>query len=272
MCTGEVSIPNPYFPDKPSVFHDWKVHGWTDLRKALAQSCNVYFYLVGGGLEDFNGLGVERIKKYLHLFGWGEIAGIDIPGEKKGLIPDPAWKEAYFENSADNIWRLGDTYNLSIGQGYIGITPLQVVASFGAIANGGKLYQPRIAHQILDAEKNVIETYNPKIIKENFIVPESLQIVREGMRDAVIYGSSVSLNSLPVEAAAKTGTAQIPRKDHYHSWVSFFAPYDNPEIVLTIIVEEVEEGQIAALPVAEETLNWYFGEEVEEDGSIDNDF
>lgn len=271
LCKGEIVIPNPYHPDKPSVFKDWKIHHWTDLRKALAESCNVYFYLVGGGLEDFKGLGVERIKSYLQLFGWGKKTGVDIPGEKRGLIPDPSWKEAYFKNSEDNIWRIGDTYNLSIGQGYIGITPLQVVASFGAIANGGKLYQPRIVHQILDADKNIVETYSPKIVRDNFINQENLQIVREGMRDAVIYGSSVSLNSLPVEAAAKTGTAQISKKGHYHSWVSVFAPYNNPEIVLTIIVEEVEEGQIAALPVAEKTLNWYFSQSEETD-SLDNDF
>ncbi len=272
LCTGEISVPNPFFPDEPSVFHDWKVHGWTDLRKALAESCNVYFYLVGGGQEDFQGLGVERIKKYLQLFGWGEKTGIDIPGEKRGLVPDPAWKEAYFENPTDKIWRIGDTYNFSIGQGYLGITPLQVAASFGAIANGGKLYQPRIAQQALDTEKKVVKTYNPNIIRENFIVPENLKIVREGMRDAVIYGSSVSLNSLPIEVAAKTGTAQISKKGHYHSWVSVFAPYDNPEIVLVIIVEEVEEGQIAALPVAEKTLSWYFKKDVEEESSLDKDF
>ena len=272
LCTGEVSIPNPFFPDKPSIFHDWKVHGWTDLRKALAESCNVYFYLVGGGQEDFKGLGVERIKKYLQLFGWGEKTGIDISGEKNGFIPDPVWKEAYFKNSTDKIWRIGDTYNLSIGQGYLGITPLQVAASFGAIANGGKLYQPKIAHQVLDAEKKVIKTYDPNIIREDFIVPKNLQIIREGMRDAVIYGSSVSLNSLPVEAAAKTGTAQISKKGHYHSWVSVFAPYENPEIVLVVIVEEVEEGQVAALPVAEETLGWYFQKDVEEDNPLDKDF
>lgn len=258
LCEGKFVVPNPFFPDKPSVFGDWATHGWTNLRQAIAKSCNVYFYLLGGGNEEKEGLGVGRIKKYLQFFGWGAKANIDIPGEEAGFIPDPEWKKNYFSNSAERIWRIGDTYNLSIGQGYIGITPLQVVASFGAIANGGTLYQPRIVHQILDENKAVKEEYSSKILRENFISAKNLQIVREGMREAVIYGSSAILNSLPVEAASKTGTAQTARKGYYHSWVNVFAPYDNPEIILTIIVEDVKEGEVAALPVAKGILDWYF--------------
>ncbi|MFH1656977.1 MAG: penicillin-binding protein 2 [bacterium] len=261
FCEGEISVPNPYFPDSPAVFHDWTTHNWTDLRKAIAESCNVYFYMLGGGWENFEGLGVKRIKSYLQLFGWGGKTGIDLPGEKAGLVPDPEWKDNNFSRAVDKIWRIGDTYNLSIGQGYIGITPLQVVTSFVAIANGGKLYQPKIVHQILDENKNVVEEYEPEILRENFISPENLEVVREGMREAVTYGSSVMLNSLSVEAASKTGTAQTSKPGYYHSWVNVFAPYDNPEIVLTVVVEDVEEGEVAALPVAKAILDWYFSQE-----------
>ncbi|MCX6764162.1 MAG: penicillin-binding protein 2 [Candidatus Nealsonbacteria bacterium] len=261
-CKGGISIPNPFDPEHPSVFLDWETHGWTDLRKAIAQSCNVYFYTIGGGYQSQPGLGVERIKKYLQLFGWGNKTGVDIAGEIPGLLPDPAWKENYFQDdSQKKIWRIGDTYHLSIGQGDISVTPLQVVMAFSAIANGGKLYQPLTVKEIIkgsaDSSK-IVKTMEPKIIRENFIEPENLKIVREGMREGVIYGSSVLLNDLPVKAASKTGTAQTSRDEVYHNWVTVFAPYDNPRIVLTVLIEDVEGMQYAALPVAKDILNWYF--------------
>ena len=107
---------------------------------------------------------------------------------------------------------------------------------------------------------NSVEEIAPKIIREGFIGAENLQVVREGLRQGVEYGSSVLLNGLPVKAAAKTGTAQIQRKGYANSWVSVFAPYDDPQIVLTVVVEEVEENRTSALPVAKGTLEWYFSE------------
>lgn len=262
LCEGEVSIPNPYYPDQPSLFLDWKTHGWTDVRKAIAESCNVYFYIIGGGYKDIEGLGVERIKKYLGLFGWGDPTGIDIAGEYSGRVPDPEWKENYFEDYQKKIWRIGDTYHLSIGQGDISITPLQVANAIASIANRGTLYQPHIVKEIVNSSGSleVIEKIEPRIIRQGFIDSDNLEIVREGMREGVIYGSSVALNKLPVEAASKTGTAQTHLDDIYYNWVSVFAPYENPEIVLTVIIEDVEGMQFAALPVARDTLNWYFQE------------
>ena len=262
-CQGEIVIENPWYdPDHPElgqeawVYHDWTVHGWTDLRKAIAQSCNIYFYTVGGGYGEQEGLGPSRIKDYLQLFGWGERTGIDLPEETSGFIPDPAWKERVKEEK----WWDGDTYHLSIGQGDILATPLQIAAAFSAIANGGKLYQPQVVKEILDSEKNPVQEITPKILRENFVDEKNLQIVREGMREAVTYGSSVSLNDLPVKAAAKTGTAQTSQIDYYHHWVTVFAPYENPQIVLTIVIESVKGVQFAALPVAKEVLNWYFSQ------------
>jgi len=251
---GFIEIPHEYNPDIVYTFLDWMPHGWVDLRKAIAVSCNVYFYTVGGGYKDQKGLGVEKIKKYLGLFGWGQKIGIDLPEEKKGLIPDPAWKK----EATGESWYIGNTYHLSIGQGYFRTTPLQVTAAFSAIANGGKLLKPKVVKTIVDSEKNTIEELEPEIIRQDFINPENLQIVREGMREAVTYGSSVTLNTLPVKAAAKTGTAETGKEGYYHNWVTVFAPYEDPQIVLTIMVESVREGQAVALPVAKNVLNWYF--------------
>ena len=252
-CAGKIIIPHPWIPNASSTKKDWMVHGWTDMKKAIAESCNVYFYTVGGGYEEQEGLGPTLIKNYLELFGWGDKTGIDLPGEAAGFIPDKEWKKETWGQG----WWDGDTYNLSIGQGFLQITPLEVVSAFSVIANGGKLFQPQIVQKILDDEE-----FQPKIIRENFIDPQNLQIVREGMRQAVTgvnspHASAVSLNSLPVAAAAKTGTAELGN-DYYHNWVTVFAPYDNPEIVLTVMIENVEREQVAALPVAKEVLEWYF--------------
>ena len=260
-CKGSISVPNPFHPEKPSVFLDLETHGPTDVRKAIAKSCNVYFYVVGGGYQGQQGLGVERIKKYLQLFGWGSQTGVDVSGEISGLLPDPSWKESYFKDSQSKIWRIGDTYNISIGQGDMSVTPLQVVTAFSSIANGGKLYQPMVVKEIIEGSSGQLKTVKkmePKIIREDFISQETLNVVREGMRDGVIYGSSLTLNDLPVKCASKTGTAQTSRKDIFHNWVTVFAPYENPEIVLTVLIEDVPGIQFAALPVAKDILNWYF--------------
>ena len=258
---GQISIPNPYYPDQLWIFHDWKVHGWVDMRKAIAESCNVYFYTIGGGYGDQEGLGPTRIKRYLELFGWGNKTGIDLPAEEGGLIPDPEWKKQNFEKKIDQIWYDGDTYNFSIGQGFLKVTPLQVATAFSAIANGGKLYQPEIVQKIVDSDKNFVEEIEPKVIRQNFIDPENLQVVREGMREAVTYGSAVLLNDLPVKVAAKTGTAEIWKKGEklYTTWITVFAPYDDPQIVLTIMMEDVKDlSTLTVLPAAKEVLDWYF--------------
>ena len=257
-CQGGIIIPNPWDPSSPTIKKDWMTHGWTDMKKAIAESCNVYFYTIGGGFENQEGLGPTKIKEYLELFNWDEKTGIDLSGEVKGFIPDKEWKKKTWGQG----WWDGDTYNLSIGQGYLKITPLEVATGFASIANGGKLFQPQVVQKIVDKEKNIIEEFKPKVIRENFIDPKNLQIVREGMREAVTYGSSVILNSLPVKAASKTGTAELGCDSYgncyYHNWVTVFAPYDDPQIVLTIVIEDVKGVQAAALPVAKEVLEWYF--------------
>lgn len=253
-CAGKIIIPHPWIPNASSTKEDWTVHGWTDMRKAIAESCNVYFYTIGGGFEDQQGLGPTKIKQYLELFGWGQATGIDLPEEAAGFLPSKEWKKEEWGQG----WWDGDTYNLSIGQGFLLITPLEVVSAFSAIANGGILYQPQVVKEIINDEKNLIQEIKPEIIRQNFINPENLQIVREGMRQAVTYGSAANwLNSMPAPVAAKTGTAELGN-NRYHNWVTVFAPYDDPQIVLTVMIENVKEVQVAALPVAREILEWYF--------------
>lgn len=259
-CEGLINIPNQYNPEEVTKKLDWTTHGWTDLRKALAESCNVYFYTIGGGYGDQKGLGPTKIKDYLELFGWGSKTGIDLPDEVAGFIPDKNWKK---ETWGTNWWD-GDTYNFAIGQGFLQITPIEIVTSFTAIANGGKLLEPQVVKSIVDSDKKLIKEFEPEIIRENFIKPENLQIIREGMRQAVTgvnspQASSVLLNSLPVTAAAKTGTAELGN-GYYNNWITVFAPYNDPQIVLTIMLENVKGVQAAVLPVAKEVLESYFNE------------
>jgi penicillin-binding protein 2 len=262
-CGGEIYIQNPYDPTKGQSFTDMHVHGWTDLKKAIAESCNVYFYTLGGGFGDQEGLGPTRIKEYLELYGWNQKTGIDLPGEVAGFLPDKEWKKTTWKQD----WWDGDTYNLSIGQGFLQITPIEVVNAYAAIANGGTLYEPHIVKTVLGSDgKEVVREIEPEIIKKDFISQESLKTVREGMRQTVTGENSpqatgLELNALPVSAAAKSGTAETSKDGYYHSWASVFAPYDNPEIVMTIMIEDVKGMQRTVVPLAYEILNWYFSEE-----------
>jgi penicillin-binding protein 2 len=254
---GYIEVRSQYDPDVVWRYGGVEPHGWVDMREALAVSSNIYFYTVGGGYGDQQGLGPARIKKYLELFGWGEKTGVDLPGEFQGFIPTPEWKK----QNVKEPWWDGDTYNLSIGQSYLQVTPLQVASAYCAIANGGTLYKPQIAKEIInisDGSPEIIKKFEPEIIRSNFIEQENLQIVREGMRDGVRYGSSVSLNSLPVHAASKTGTAETSKDGFYNAWASTYAPYENPEIVLVVTIENIEGLRAAALPVVKEVLEWYF--------------
>ena len=197
----EICVENIY-TKVDECFRDWEFHGNSNIVRAIAESVNTFFYIIGGGYEGFSGLGPIRIKEYIERFGWGETTGIDLPGEGKGILP------VFDEN-----WRLGDTYHLSIGQGPFAVTPLQVASAFSAIANGGDLFEPRVVKKLVDEERNTLEIIEPKLKREGFIDSETLKIIRKGMRQTVTAGSATGwLNSLPVSAAAKTGTAQTGRK------------------------------------------------------------
>ncbi|MCK5085520.1 penicillin-binding protein 2 [Candidatus Parcubacteria bacterium] len=239
-------------------YPDWKAHGLVDLTKAIAQSCNIYFYTVGGGYGDIEGLGIDRIKKYANLFGLGSVSGIDLPGEKAGLVPDRQWKK----DVKDERWYIGDTYHVSIGQGDILTTPLQIANYAATIANGGKLFQPQIVDKIVDSDGAIIDDIKPKIIREDFVDLENIKWVQKGMRENVVTGSGRALADLSIKAAGKTGTAQYYGNKKTHAWYIAYAPYDDPEIALAVIVEGGGEGHAAAVPVAKEVLRWYFRDRI----------
>jgi penicillin-binding protein 2 len=234
-------------------------HGLVDMRKAIAVSSNIYFYTIGGGYEDQKGLGPAGIKKYLDIYGWEQKTGIDLPGEFKGFVPSPTWK---LQTKKEQWWD-GDTYNLSIGQSDLQVTPLQVAVAYCAIANGGTLYKPQIVQKIVDNSGDTpvtVQEFKPEVAGTINIDQKNLQVVREGMRDGVreSYGSSVMLNDLPVAVAGKTGTAETGKAGFYNTWSSNFAPYDNPEIVFVTTIEGVEGLRAATLPVAHDVLQYYF--------------
>jgi penicillin-binding protein 2 len=195
----------------------------------------------------------DRMKKYENLFGFGEITGIDLPGEKSGFIPDEQWKK----NIIGERWYIGDSYHASIGQGFITTTPLQLVNYTAAIANGGILYSPKIVNKIKKSNGKE-EITKPEIIRKNFVSPDILKVVREGMRQTVTSGSAKSLNTLSVAVAGKTGTAQFGTEDKTHGWFISFAPYDNPEIAMVVLSEGGGEGSSSGVPVTKEVFDWYF--------------
>lgn len=243
-------------------FGDWKVHGYTDIRRALAVSSDVFFYSVGGGYGGIRGLGMEIMKRYELLFGYGGKTGIDLPGEEEGLIPDPVWKQS----KIGERWYIGDDYHASIGQGFVTATPLQIVNSIAAIANGGTLYAPRLVSQIRSVDGKVT-TVPPHTLRENFIDKNILRIVREGMRLTVTEGTAQALKSLPVAVAGKTGTAQFGTQKKTHGWFVSFAPYESPELAMIVLVEDQDEEGYNAVPVTQEVYDWYFARQAESGSS-----
>ncbi len=253
-CEGQIVVENIYNPDIVYRFKDWSTHGPTNITEAIAESCNVFFYHLGGGFDQIKGLGYQRLANYFRRFGLGQQTGIDLPLEEDGLIPSPEWKEEV----KDEVWYKGDTYHLSIGQGDLLVTPLQVNTYISAIANYGKFVQPHLAKKILDPKGSLVEKIEPA--KSNKVVSKkTIGIVRKGMKMTVNQGSAPSLQSLPVQAAGKTGTAQNPQGDEKeHAWFTAFAPYEDPQIALTVLIENGGEGSQTAVPVANRILNYYF--------------
>ena len=251
--TGSISVGN-------FVFHDWRVNGVTDVRRAIAVSGDIFFYAVGGGLGAIPGLGMDRMKKYEQLFGFGQKTGIDTTSEADGFLPDPAWKKARIGER----WYIGDDYHAAIGQGYVLFTPLQLAAGLCAIANGGTLYTPHIVSQIRD-ENGQTTPISPEVVRGNFISPDILRVVREGMRQTVTEGTATSLGrDMPVTVAGKTGTAQFGGDQKTHGWFESFAPYDHPEIVMIVLVEGQSEEGYNAVPITKEIYQWYFSPEHQE--------
>ncbi|HJN62617.1 MAG TPA: penicillin-binding transpeptidase domain-containing protein [Candidatus Paceibacterota bacterium] len=243
LSTGSLAVPNPYNPEEETIYRDWKAHGWVDMREAIAVSSNVYFYTVGGGHDNQNGLGITKIEKYLKEFGFEKETNINLSQEAKGLVPNPRWKKEIF----DDDWRLGDTYITAIGQFGFQITPIQAARNTAFIANSGKLIEP-----------NVLKIKNPKVEKKVNIDKEKFEIVQEGMRSAVIKGTANSLNFPYVKIAAKTGTAEIgAAKESVNSWIIGYFPYENPRFSFAVVLERRQSSNpIGALFVMTNLIDW----------------
>ncbi len=254
FSAGYLEIPNPYYPDQPSRFLDWKPHGWVDLYSALARSSNVYFYEIGGGFEEQKGLGIEKLKEYWQKFGFSEKTGIDLPGEANGFLPDPEQKKN------NDLWRIGDTYNVSIGQGDLLTTPIEIIAYIAGIANNGKIYRPSIMKNIVDSNGDLIRQNEPQLIKDLSDLSAYIPEVQKGMADVVNknYGTAYLLSDLPFKVAGKTGTAQIKQNTEINAFFIGYAPLDDPQIAILVLVEEAKEGSSNAVPIAKEVFKWYY--------------
>lgn len=228
VSEGKISIPNPYDPENPTIFKDWKAHGATDARGAIAVSSDVYFYAITGGYRNQLGLGIERLAFWYDAFGFTSPTEVELEGEAVGFVPTPSWKEETY----DEPWRLGNTYHTGIGQYAMQITPLSAVRAVAAIANNGKLVKPTIlANQMPSGESLAVSK-------------EALKVARDGMREGVTYGTSVGLNDLSfVDVASKTGTAQLgANNEWYNSWAVGFFPYEKPKYAFAVVMERAPAG------------------------------
>ncbi len=273
-CPGEIEVPNRFAPNDPALaqpFYCWNRsgHGYVDVVGGLAQSCDIFFYNVGGGFEEtgFEGLGPEKLSDYARIFGLGNPTGIELPGESNGLVPDPTWKR----RTLGENWSTGDTYNYSIGQGFLQVTPLQMLNVMAATANGGTVYQPQIVHHISDAEGTVVQAFRPVVSRTLPVSDESWNLIHAGLVGAVESGTAPLAQVEGVRVAGKTGTAQfcddialqtgICRAGFdqpTHAWFMAYAPVENPEIAVIVFVYNGGEGSQIAAPVAQEILDWYF--------------
>ncbi len=241
--SGQIVIKNKY--DGPdTVFKDWKAHGYVDMRDAIAESSDEYFYQIGGGSQDQKGLGILRLDKYAQLFGFASTTGIDLPGEEYGNIPTPEWKKKVFGED----WLLGNTYHSSIGQYGFQVTPLELTRAVAAIANGGNLVTPRVA---LDLQTS---TTSLNLDQKN------LKVIQEGMYRVVHgeKGTGRALDMKGLDIAAKSGTAELGvSKQLVNSWISGYFPYENPRYAFVVIMEKGDRhNPFGAVFAARETLEW----------------
>jgi penicillin-binding protein 2 len=260
-CPGSLTVSG-------RTFNDWTPQGHgpnVTARHAVAVSCDIYFYSVAGGnpLTGFQGLGIKRLADYARSFGLGERTGLRLPGEIAGLMPSEEWKR----ETRKEPWYIGDSFNTGIGQGDVLMTPLQLANMTAAVANGGTLYRPHLVSAIRDSEGNMVQTAAPEVIRKVPVAPEHLAAIRAGMRDVVAaeFGTAYwSLKQPALPIAGKTGTAEyggvrdsrgnLPT----HALFVGFAPYDDPQIAVAVVVYGGGEGSEVAAPVAADTLKAYF--------------
>lgn len=228
-CDGEIEYGNRIFRchiKRPG-------HGPLDLKNALAQSCDVYYWTVGR-----DNLGVDRIASYANEFGFGQSAQVDLPSQTEGFVPTPQWKERKFHEK----WLGGDTMNMSIGQGYVLASPLQLADMVAMVINDGTIYKPHLLKEVRDPATNaVLSVKEREVLLTSDISPEVFEQVRQDMRYVITNGTAqLPLKNKVVQLAGKTGTAEVGLLDHWHSWMVVYGPYDAPPedaIVIVVMVE-----------------------------------
>ena len=279
---GPIYLPNFFFPNDPTQaqeFVSWNhklniLHGPMTIVEGIGFSNDIFFYYLGGGFPDYmTGLGSERLAKWMRLYGFGELTGVDLPGEVTAFVPDEQWKRLTKAES----WTTGDSYNMAIGQGDVLGTPMQVLVSTAAVANGGYVVKPQFVQQTVDTQNRVQWQYEPEKQERLPVDPGLLAYVQRGMWYAVngIAGTAGNSRVEGITVAGKTGTAEFCAYDPelqdctdrddkgnlpFHAWYTAYAPYENPEIVVTVFVYSGGEGSAVAIPVAQEILDAWFNE------------
>jgi penicillin-binding protein 2 len=263
-CAGSFHLPG-----SARIFHEYhnEHHGNVNLDDAIAHSCDVYFY----GLADT--LGVDRIAAFMGPFGFGKVAGIDISGEKPGILPSREWKAKVFSRPADQAWFPGETVNFGIGQGYLTVTPLQLAHYASIIATRGRIWKPRLVRAYRDPRSGVMQQVPAQPEGEiTGVTAEDWQRVVHGMIGVTTHGTAAAIGArAPYKFAGKTGTAQVfsvQQGEKYnakliserlrdHSWFIAFAPADAPRIALAVLQENGGAGASAAAPIARKVLDAY---------------
>ncbi len=221
-------------------------HGSVGIEKAIAQSCNITFYTLG--LE----LGADRIVNWARKLGVGQPSGIDLPGEKTAFLPTQEWKERQLKE----MWYPGDTINLSIGQGYLLVTPLEMYRVVSNIATRGEVYKPHVVKEILNSKGEVIKKINPVLQNKIELKDETWDTLIRGMEEVVNSGTGWACRGLPVKLAAKTGTAQNPQGED-HSWFAGFFPSSHPQVSFLVLIEHGGDGSGEAAQVAKKLVEWW---------------
>lgn len=240
------------------IFYDDRAggHGTLSITQGIAQSCDVFFYQLG------HELGIDRIDKYASAYGIGKRTGIDLPGETTGTLPSPKWKERLYKD----VWYAGDTVSVSIGQGYLEASPIQMLKVVSAVANGGTLYAPQLVSEIRDQHRRALKYFSPVRQGQVPVSENDLAIVRQGMLGAIEsdYGTAHNVYIPGFHYAGKTGTAEnVPTYDNpsgrNHAWFVCFAPYDHPKIAVVVFMDQSGGfGAVNAAPVAQAIVKSYF--------------
>jgi len=235
---------------------DWKAggHGSVNIVKAIAQSCNIYFYEMG------RRLGIDNIEKYARMYGLGEKTGIELPGEEPGTVASREYKKNVFKKAEDKIWYPAETLDAAIGQGYHSYTPLQIANYAAAIANEGYWMKPHIIKSIVDNDGNIVLEKKPEIGGKLEVSKGTFDIIKRGMKAVTSTGGTAysAFSDFPISVGGKTGTAQWDLSKTPHGWFVAFAPYDDPEIAISVFIEQAGSGGSTGGPVARKIMEKYF--------------